>query len=137
MSVERIGVEEWTKIAVELFGTNPHDWRFRCTSCGHEQSIREVMERHPNLNPDDVKAWIYFSCEGREWACKREKPEVGCDWTLGGLFQIHKIEVATPDGKTVPAFEFAHPDGMKKIVEACVSCKNAVCANPEHPGYVS
>ena len=136
MAVERIEVQEWLKIAAELFGSDPLDWKFKCASCGHEQSMREVKERHPTLEIDDIKRWIHFSCEGRQWVCKRQKPVVGCDWTLGGLFQIHNIEVITPDGEAQPAFEFAHPDGMAKIVAACKLCKDAVCPNSEHPGYV-
>lgn len=118
MTVANIAVENWLQIAKDLFGDNPDGWRFKCTSCGHVQSIGEVIKRHPELDGADIKAWIYFSCEGRQWACKREKPEVGCDWTLGGLFQIHKIAVVAPDGKAIPAFEFDHPEGMDRIVAA-------------------
>ena len=32
---------------------------------------------------------------------------VGCDWTLGGLFLIHEIEVESADGKLQPLFKLA------------------------------
>jgi hypothetical protein len=136
MAVEKIQLKAWLQIAEDLFGTDPDEWRFKCTSCGHAQSTKEVLARHPSLNREDVKSWIYFSCEGRQWACYGKKPQLGCDWTLGGLFQIHKVEVVTPEGKEIQAFEFAHSEGMTKIIAACTSCEQAVCPNPEHPGYV-
>lgn len=29
----------------------------------------------------------------------------GCDWTLGGLFAVHKLEVVTPNGNKCPRLE--------------------------------
>ncbi len=52
-----------------------------------------------NVSEPDGK--FYFSCIGR-WVKDR-----GCDWTLGGLLQIHNTEVVTDDGDTVPVFDFA------------------------------
>lgn len=136
MAVEKISLKAWLQIAEDLFGTKPDDWRFKCPSCGHVQSTGEVLQRHPTLDRNSIKEWIYFNCEGRQWACKGKKPQLGCDWTLGGLFQIHKVEVVTPDGKSIQAFEFAHEEGMARIVAACTGCEQAVCPDPEHPGYV-
>ena len=133
--VEHLSLERWLGIAEKLFGKDPNQWKFKCPACGHGQSVAEVMERHPALSVDEVKKWIYFSCEGREWACKRLKPEVGCDWTLGGFFQIHHMTVTAPDGHKSPVFEFDHPDAEKLIQESCPSCEQAVCANETHPGY--
>jgi len=31
----------------------------------------------------------------------------GCNWTLGGLFQIHTLETVDADGNATPVFEFA------------------------------
>jgi hypothetical protein len=58
------------------------------------------MERNPALQADNVSAWVFMSCEGRY------TKGVGCDWTLGGLFRIHTLEVVR-EGDVVPCFEFA------------------------------
>jgi hypothetical protein len=36
--------------------------------------------------------------------------QVGCDWTLGGLFSFAKLVVVTEDGKPHPRFEIATPE---------------------------
>lgn len=40
----------------------------------------------------------------------RKKPDgKPCNWTLGGLFRLHELEVITPDGKAHPTFAVATP----------------------------
>lgn len=99
----RITREEWIAEAKRRFGKDPKKWRFRCVVCGHEQSAEEVIERNPELE-GSISTWIYFSCEGRFTAGG------GCDWTLGGLLQLHTLEVEADDGEIVPVFEFADPE---------------------------
>ena len=48
------------------------------------------------------------------WPCSTWLPPVPrfgkpCNWTLGGLFALHKLEVVTPDGEKHPRFELATP----------------------------
>lgn len=90
---------EWRARGSELYGPDMRDWKFRCVACGHVQSHNLAKERNPDIG--DTSSWIYFSCEGRH------NPAVGCDWTLGGLFQIHELEVVKEDGQRCPCFEFA------------------------------
>lgn len=134
--IEKISIDQWLAVGEQLFGTNPENWKFKCTACGHSQSIAEVKERHPTLGSDEIKRWIHVSCEGRQWACRGRKPEAGCDWTLGGLFRIHKLEVDTGEGLK-PAFEFDHPDAKRLIQESCLACAQGVCPNSSHPGYTT
>jgi len=68
----------------------------------------------------DVQKYFGFSCVGRfTGAGNPPKPEdkgkeqKGCNWTLGGLFQMHDLEVVTPDGKKHPCFEPATPEQAK------------------------
>lgn len=111
--LKTIKKDKWLEIGKILFGDDFKDWRFKCVRCGHVQSIRGALERNPKLTLKHIGALIYFSCEGR-W----NKSE-GCDWTLGGLFQIHNIEVIDgEDERRVPVFEFDHPDAEKLISEA-------------------
>ena len=60
---------------------------------------------------DEVEKYLGFSCFGR-WTHQKPPPKEkgtqhGCNWTLGGLFQCHDLEVVTPDGKKHPRFELA------------------------------
>src|SRR5689334_6919969 len=90
--------DEWVTRGRELFGEDKRTWRFRCVRCGNVQSHELVKERNPQIG--DTSSWIYYACEGRH------TPNVGCDWSLGGLFRIHKLEVIVGDLRT-PCFEFA------------------------------
>lgn len=104
--------EEWLKLAVRLYGKDATKWKFRCVRCGHVQSHESVKAANPDIG--DTSNWIFFSCEGR-W-----REGVGCDWTLGGLFTIHKVEVLDDrDGKPVACFAFADmtPEEMAIAVE--------------------
>jgi len=89
-------LEEWKNKAKELFGDDYKDWKFKCPQCGNVQSFRDFEGL-----VEDPSSVFYFSCIGR-W-----KKGVGCDWTLGGLFRIHEVEITTEDGTVVPSFEFA------------------------------
>lgn len=104
--------EALLSICEELFGKDPKRWRFRCPQCKHEQSGAEVLERNPKLV--DVSGWIAFSCEGRK------TEGVGCDWTLGGLFQIHELEWFE-GGRYHASFMPAHDRAETLIAEAAKS----------------
>ena len=93
----QINMDDWEKIATEKFGSDPKKWQFKCPSCGGVQTLSDFIE---NKVPEPGGKF-YFSCIGR-WVKDR-----GCDWTLGGLFQIHTTEVIPKEGKPVPVFEFA------------------------------
>lgn len=97
--MRRLSYEDWIKKAKELFGKDSYNWRFKCASCGHIQSINSMLEHNPLLKAKDFENSIYFNCEGRT------NEGYGCDWSLGGLFHVHKLEVEF-NGKNVPVFEF-------------------------------
>lgn len=94
----RLARDEWLERGEKLYGQDMRAWKFRCVACGHVQSHELAVARKPDIG--DTSSWIAFACEGRH------NSKVGCDWTLGGLFQIHELEVV--DGvRIVPCFEFA------------------------------
>lgn len=74
---------------------------FKCPKCKTLQSAQDLINLGAGGNMDEVEKYLGFSCIGR-W-----NQEKGCNWTLGGLFQIHECEVVTPDGKHHPRFELA------------------------------
>lgn len=87
-----------------------------CPRCGTVQSARDLIAAGAGADFDAVERYLGFSCVGRFTGAPgaRKKPDgKPCDWTLGGLFRLHKLEVVTPDGKAHPRFELATPEQAK------------------------
>ena len=107
--VERrtISFAEWQAEGTEKFGDDMHKWRFKCPVCEETQSFREFVDARVE-NPD---AKFYFSCIGRY------VKDRGCDWTLGGLFRIHKTEVVDPEGTHIAVMEFAEVENKNEEVQ--------------------
>ena len=85
------------------------DFAFRCPMCQTVQSARDLITAGAGSDFDAVEKYLAFSCVGR-WtdagpARISKGPGKGCDWTLGGLFKLHNLEVVTPDGERHPRFE--------------------------------
>lgn len=100
--------------ALRAQGVKSHlDFAFRCPMCGTIQSARDLIAAGAGADIDAVEGYLAFSCVGR-WkgaAAPRRVPDGNpCDWTLGGLFTLHKLEVVTEDGKTHPRFELTSPE---------------------------
>lgn len=81
-----------------------------CPMCGTVQNGLDLIEAGAGKTFDDIGRFIAFSCVGR-WTNAGPPPskekkgtQVGCDWTLGGLFTVHELEVVTPDGEHHPRF---------------------------------
>lgn len=96
------------------------DIAFKCVACGTVQSIRSLV--NAGLTAEQAESRIGFACEGRQRGAKGAvdrapaDPEIrGCNWSLGGLFHIHKVEVTTPDGKVHPTFELATSEEMDRL----------------------
>lgn len=86
---------------------------FVCPMCGTVQSGRSLMDAGAGATFEEVEPKLGYSCVGR-WTgagAPRNKPDgKPCNWTLGGLFKVHKLEVTTPDGVANPLFELATPE---------------------------
>jgi hypothetical protein len=80
----------------KLFGKDKKQWQYKCPKCGTAQSYND-FEEHKIENAEN---YVGFSCIGRFVENK------GCDWTLGGFFQFHNLEVIDENGKAHPRFEF-------------------------------
>lgn len=84
-----------------------------CPMCSSPQTGNDLIRAGAGKTFEDVEKYLGFSCVGR-WtgaAGPREKPDgEPCNWTLGGLFRTHKLEVITPDGEKHPRFEAATPE---------------------------
>lgn len=99
---------------------------FKCVNCGTVQSMASL--RKAGCPADKTENYIGFSCEGRfsnagPWPSdKRQDAKStsrrqirGCDWTLGGLFRVHQLEVINADGKPQPSFEVASADEAQAL----------------------
>lgn len=101
--------------ALKAQGVKRHeDFAFRCPVCGTVQSAADLIEAGAGKTFDDVEQYVAFSCVGR-WTgagpFKKNGPrKFGCDWTLGGLFRIHALEVIDDNGEARPRFELASSD---------------------------
>lgn len=94
-----IKLEEFRKEATERFGVDMRKWKFKCPKCGEPQSAEDLVAA--GVDQADIEKYLGFSCVGRFTENK------GCNWTLGGLFQIHELEIETDDGEKHPRFDLA------------------------------
>jgi len=90
-------------------GVEREHYAFKCPICGTIQSATSLVRAGAGPDVSDDRVWKSegFSCVGRFTGHKRVKDEApgqGCDWTLGGFFQVHTHEVEYK-GKTHPIFE--------------------------------
>lgn len=95
------------------------DSAVKCPVCGTVQSKRLLIQQ--GCPPEKVETQVGFSCVGRwnnagAYNKSRNADKPGCDWTLGGLFRLHNLEVQE-DGKTHPMFDVATPEEAQKLKE--------------------
>ena len=106
------------------------DCAFVCPMCGTIQSARDFIAAGAGRDLDEVERFLAFSCVGRftDAGMPTEGGKEPCNWTLGGLFQTHRLEVVTPDGKHHPRFELASPEEAQKHATAMASARGKTCA---------
>lgn len=94
----------------------------KCPICKTIQSASDLIAAGAGQDFAGVEKYLGFSCVGRFTKAGGHKkwspPGRGCDWTLGGLFQIHELEVITPDGVHNPRFELATPEEAQAYMNA-------------------
>lgn len=124
--MEQINIETFhARLKAQAVSAREHI-AFKCVNCGTVQSMASLTKA--GCDPAKVENNVGFSCEGRfsnsgPWPSDKnttEKAKVrrkirGCDWTLGGLFRLHKLEVIDADGKAQPMFEIATPDEAQQL----------------------
>jgi len=90
-------------------GVASHEnFAFKCPLCQTVQSGRDLIDAGAGATFDDVEKYVGFSCVGRftNAGSPRKKPDgKPCNWTLGGFFQLHKLEVVDEDGRVFRRFE--------------------------------
>jgi hypothetical protein len=109
------------KVAVKAQGVPHEHIAVRCPMCDTIQSGVDLIAAGAGADFDTVERYLAFSCVGRFTGSgsPRKTPDgLPCNWTLGGLFALHKLEVVTPDGRKHPRFELATPDEARAHMSA-------------------
>ncbi|MEM7663802.1 MAG: VVA0879 family protein [Pseudomonadota bacterium] len=106
--IERVTLEEFQSM-IKAQEVPIEDVKFECPICKSRQSANDLIAAGAGKDLDEVEKYLAFSCVGRftgtgEYNSESHVPNSGCNWTLGGLFQLHKFEVETPDGHVHPRF---------------------------------
>jgi hypothetical protein len=121
--MERIPLDEF-HVRCRESGVPREHLAFKCPMCGTVQSMASIAAAG-KTTIEEAEKYIGFSCVGRltgagEPDRKNTPPGRGCNWTLGGLLQCHKLEVFDAAGKVHPHFEFATADEAKQLMAATV-----------------
>jgi hypothetical protein len=105
--------------ALKSQGVGHEDFAFVCPMCKTVQSARDLIAAGAGNDFDEVEKYLGFSCVGRFTGAgspRKEPDGKPCNWTLGGLFTVHKLEIETPDGERHPRFEVATPEQAKAVL---------------------
>jgi hypothetical protein len=124
MTIERISHAEFVR-RLELQGMSREHLAMVCPICGTIQSMASLIKA--GAAPEKVAEYFGSSCEGRfsragPWLsesattekAKQRRLVRSCDWTLGGLLHLHRLEVMTGDGPR-PCFELATPEQAREL----------------------
>lgn len=94
----------------------------KCCVCGTVQSMSDLIAAGAGKTEDEVGKYLGFSCVGRYTGAGGHKtgtpPGKGCNWTLGGLFRMHTLEVIDETGKGHPTFEPATAEEAQQHMQA-------------------
>lgn len=109
--MERMTLDEFLA-ALKAQGVAREDLALVCPMCSVVQSARDLMAAGAGDSFEAVEKFLGFSCLGRFTGAgsPRKTPDGSpCNWTLGGLFTTHQLEVVTDDGTCHPRFKPATP----------------------------
>jgi hypothetical protein len=132
MAREEITVAEFRDRMMAQGVSSQNHTALICPACQTVQSITDHIKA--GATPDEAERAIGFACVGRRTNAgpPRKKPDgKPCNWSLGGLFQIHELTVVTEDGKKHPRFAFATPEQAQAHEAANTpSAESASAASP-------
>ena len=117
-NIETITIPEF-HARLKAQGVKRHeDFAFKCPMCGTVQSGQSLISAGAGSGFEAVEKYVGFSCVGRFTGAgaPRKKPDgKPCDWTLGGFFRLHKLEVVDENGELHPRFEIASPEEAQAL----------------------
>ena len=93
-------MNEWKKEAERRFGPNKMNWKFKCPSCGHVQSLKDFKDA--NIEPE---------CAVTNCASRYDLGGVKtCKWTTGGFLRFNQTYVIDEEYFPHLVFDFAGED---------------------------
>lgn len=98
---------------VKAQGVEPQHYAFVCPRCKTVQSATDLIAAGAGPDFESVSKYLGFSCVGRftgAGSARKEPDGKPCNWTLGGFFTIHELEVVDDEGKHHPHFLPATPE---------------------------
>lgn len=111
--MKTITIEEYHAMLKAQGTKNLNELVFICPMCGTSQTGNDLIRAGAGETFEDVEKYLGFSCVGRftgAGAPRKEPDGNPCNWTLGGLFRTHNLEVVTEDGQKHPQFDVATPE---------------------------
>lgn len=117
--METLQLEEFRRRIKDQNVSDRRHAAFRCPMCKTVQSIQSFV--HAGVDVAEAEKFIGFSCVGRMTGAEGPRAEPDgkpCNWTLGGLFKLHNLEVIGEDGKAHPFFEVATPQEAQALEAA-------------------
>lgn len=97
--MKTVTVQEFKDLIKKQGRDRIEDATFICPQCKTIQSAQDLIDAGAGKDFDEVNKYLAFSCVGR-WSKTK-----GCNWTLGGLFQLHELEIVDENGERHPRFE--------------------------------
>lgn len=120
--MEKITLEEFrARVKAQNVSDRMHA-AFKCPMCKTVQSMNSFS--CAGVDAATAEKHIGFSCLGRITGAEgpRKTPDgKPCNWTLGGLFRLHELEVTDDAGKVHPYFEVATPEEAQALEAALAS----------------
>lgn len=102
--------------------SNRRNVAFKCPMCGTVQSLQSFLA--VGIGELQAKKDVGFSCIGRFTGAEgpRAMPDgKPCNWTLGGLLRMHRLEIVFEDNSVEPHFEIATPEEAQALEAALAS----------------
>jgi len=124
--LQTFSVKEFDSLLEKQGVRSSRDNAFICPACDTVQSMRSLVMA--GCSKEKVADYIGFSCEGRfshgqSPTVAKERNNRGCNWTLGGLFQIHKVLLKEGD-QTQPHFAAATPEAARDLEKHLIARKH-------------
>lgn len=115
-------LQEFRETLIAQGVPNHSHFAFKCPMCETVQSGADLIAAGAGADFDAIEKYLAYSCIGRwtgqVFTKKSKGAGLGCNWTLGGLFRTHKLEVITEDGEHHPRFEPASPEEAQAHYQA-------------------
>lgn len=111
----RIKQKDFFEKCRDIYGDDWRKYKLICPMCDTPQSAEDFMKAGVGI--EDIPKYLGFSCIGRftgKGTPTEKNKGNGCNWTLGGLFSLHKVEVIMGDGTVYPSFDIYNPEKDKE-----------------------